>query len=118
MNRQTTLRLIGTAVFAIATSVALRAYAAAGCASCGIQDLYQSNTGWVWIGTGVNMGSSCSSGSNRNYMAIDPTTDVGKAAVVLAETAMLTGRIVDLAGTGSCTGTGGAEKLSTIWVRP
>jgi len=102
---------------ATVTSIALKAYAASACNSCTVTDFYipPSATNWVWIGTGVNMGSSCGS---SGYLAVKMDTDVGKAFFALAQTAHLTGKIVDLTGSGSCTGTGGAEIMSSIWVKP
>jgi hypothetical protein len=89
MNRLITNRIavsLGAAAFSTLALIAVKAYAAALCGNCAITDIYHHSNDWVWIGTGVNMSSSCASGSNDNYMAVDVSTNRGRSLLALAQT--------------------------------
>ena len=99
--------------------VSYRAYAATGaCGNCKLTSIGMTSTGWVMIGTSLNMAGPC---SNPTFMVFDPNSVKGTAAMALASAAFLSGARVDLNGTNSCSTSSGAgvvaENLNTILLR-
>jgi len=99
--------------------ITYRAYAASGaCGNCKLTSIGMTSTGWVMIGTGLNMAGPC---ANPNFMVFDPNSVKGTAAMALASAAFLSGARVDLNGTNSCSTAAGAgvvaENMNTILLR-
>ena len=79
---------------------------------------YNGTVAWVSLAADLG-GTKPACTTDKRDLVFDPTTAAGKTFLSLAESAKLSGRLVDLSGTGTCTNLGSTpvENLSYIKIR-
>jgi hypothetical protein len=107
---------LGIAVLLAVTAYSIRAYAVASCGPCKVTNLYQLNNDHSIIGTNAYLNPVVCAGGNNTQVAIDLGTAKGRTLFAMAQTALLTGRDVEITGTGGCLS--GYEAVATMWLKP
>jgi hypothetical protein len=119
-TRNRLLHLIGAATLLAISAAAYRTQAVVGtCGNCLVGSIFVRSDGWVLAtpGTTLANGPACGE-ANASWLAIDPSTDRGRALLSLVQLALLSGRTANWNGTDTCGGAGNVEQMSQFELMP
>lgn len=77
---------------------------------------YNGSVAWVQLAADLG-GTKPACAADRRNLVWDPTTAAGKTFLSLAESAKLSGRLVDLSGTGVCLALGSAQEEQLSYIK-